>query len=210
MRSAWNIGGRGEYQGPGTESLINAAHTVANFAENIAQLAEDMYRGICVDVFHYVVRNTPQWSGNAAANWNMGVGHRDTTYDTTLKVEQFAQAAADGAKHGAFGKPSFEKGDAPAMLTAVGRNSGRPEQIQLGMPVYITNYARNLAGETYISRLEENPNDFLRPVNRPGHMVASASAQVEILLAVTGRTEAVILSNLQLGNFYGGVLYDMG
>jgi len=40
--------------------------------------------------------------------------------------------------------------------------------------VYLTNAATDLLGKEYITMLEDNPNNFLREENTPGHMVEHA------------------------------------
>lgn len=211
FRSAWNIGGRGQLANSASvDSILAAAQQLEIYGQRLGEVCEEIYRGLCIDMFHSVVMNTPQWTGNAASNWNLGVGHRDTTYDVTLKAsnqsERASQSKTRNASRTRFGSPVAEKGDTRAADIAVSRNAGREQAITLTSTVFITNYSKSLSGETYIKKLEDNANDFLRPVNRPGHMVEITEAKVQLLMGRLSEPEIITLRNLKLGNYYGGVL----
>jgi len=124
-----------------------------------------VYRGLAVAMFNYVAWETPQWTGNAAANWNFSVGAPDLTSDSTLKT---SQSVVDRL----MGIGALEKGNAEAVQIAAGRNEGRQYAVTLAAPTYIANAAQELDGTVYASYLEENPNNYLRPENEPGAMMS--------------------------------------
>jgi len=134
---------------------------------------EDQFRTFCYGVFHHVVNTTPQWTGNAAANWNVSTG----SPDTGMHIEWLAEAEEGGEKLRGFpifpGGP-FQRGHEAAVKMAEEHNAPVFKQILLTDTVYVSNSATNLDGESYIMRLEQNPDDFLRPENKPGEMVKSA------------------------------------
>lgn len=160
--------------------------------------AVQVYKGIAVSVFNYVTHETPQWTGSAAANWNLSIGVPDFNVDLSLKA---SQSTADRL----MGVGALQKGDEAAIQRAATRNAGRAEAItSLRTPVYLANAAQDLQRQTYIRLLEDNPNNYLRPENEPGHMLANAYRDVSIETALISPAKAEKLSHLRLGDIYTG------
>ena len=145
----------------------------ARMAE-IRREAGEVFRGWVTATFHANVMETPQWSGNAAANWRVGIDRPIYSSDTSFKQGNERTKWKPKASKGEGGLPAvyracreFRRGafDQIGLFSA----SGRP------MTVYISNDAKNLNHESYIQFLEENPKGFLRSVNEPGHMVERAA-----------------------------------
>jgi hypothetical protein len=107
------------------------------------------------------VYGTPQWSGNLAANWYMGIG----------RVHAFYDAAAEFGYLGPIPNPQ-QKGDMPAIEAALKKNRGMEGFVRLGADVVIFNNA------PHASLVEANQDEkgraFLRAVNLPVEMVLSA------------------------------------
>lgn len=128
----------------------------------------EVFRGFCVVAFHKVVMTTPQWTGNAAANWNFSVGAEDTSVDFSYKD------TADSKEWGEEPVYSLQSPHPNATSSAIMKNLGKENAVTLEQSVYISNSAESLGHEFYIMYLEDNPNNFLRSENNPGHMVEYA------------------------------------
>lgn len=149
------------------------------FSQVDAQIAElekyaaEQFQTFCYGVFEYLLYQTPQWTGNAASNWNVSLDAPDETVHHALLEE----AQMSGESVGKFpiipGGP-FAKGHELGIGLATQRNAHIFDSITLKNDVYMANSATNLDGKSYMQHLEENPGDFLRPENEPGHMVANA------------------------------------
>lgn len=165
------------------------------------------YRGLSAAVFNYVAWETPQWSGSAAANWNIRFGYISDETDMSLKASNTSERGSlSGPRNLArmkFGVPTAQKGDPRAVQIAAARNAGRLTSITgafESVPVYITNNAKGLSGEAYLQMLEANPNNFLRPVNDPGHMVARGLAKASARFAILSPADEAALKTLKLGD----------
>ena len=132
-------------------------------------------KGLVVEVYRELALSTPQWSGNAASNWMLGIGTPDVSTTTTLKQ----RSVRGGTHRGGFGRPSSQKGGPIAVAEGASRENPKLARVSLATPeIYVTNSSVNLSGQAYIQHLEANTNDFLRAVNRPGAMVQNAPAKL--------------------------------
>ena len=142
----------------------------------INQEVVEVYRGYVLNALHAIVRETPQWSGGAASNWNLDWGLPTYRVDTDLKTS----AAADTVGS-LLGLNVRDKSDRRAWDIAFLRASGAVNGLSalaleprgaFKLPtIFINNASKELDGSVYIQHLEENPNNYLRPENEPGHMV---------------------------------------
>jgi len=131
---------------------------------------EDIYKGFVVVAYNMILDETPQWTGHAAAQWNIGRNHIDVSRShrylkDRLSVSQSARDKTTGdtaLKH---------KGDMEAIDEAKRRQSGAVSQIKLADVIFISNNVEDLLTGGYAQKLEENPNSYLREANDPGHMV---------------------------------------
>jgi len=161
---------------------------------------DDAFRGFCVMAFHRLVTETPQWSGSAATNWNLSTGSEDTSTQEKLQVKAWESANQDD-----WGPVSI-KGDPLAVGLAIQRNMGKDAKIKVGDEVYISNSAKSISGQSYIMMLEENPENFLRTDNEPGHMVENVSRRASNLGTFQG-PGIDFLASIKLGNVDNGGLY---
>ena len=170
-----------------------------------------VFRGFCVVLFHNLALNTPQWSGNAASNWRLSVDTLDTSVDTNLLQANVGSSnrVAQGRQGGYFGRgwgpPLFSKGDPYAVQMAVARNKGNDTPIKLESTVFISNSSESLSGKAYIQMLEDNPGNFLRAVNEPGHMVRDTAIKADQLNFSTPG-EFKVLAAITLGDLNNGGL----
>jgi hypothetical protein len=134
------------------------------FQKQLNKSVSDFYRGWTVKMYRQAVWTTPQWTGNAASNWNYGVGTIDTSY-TSAKLKSLWKEATQVHK----------RGDEVAVQESFIRNKGKDTAVVVmggKLPdIFISNHSKSLSGESYAGYLEENPNNFLRTVNEPGHML---------------------------------------
>lgn len=153
-----------------------------------------VYRGLAVAMFNYVAWETPQWTGNAASNWNFSVGAPDFSVDSTLKANQ---SVVDRL----MGIGALEKGAGEAIQLAASRNEGRQYAVTLAAPIYIANAAQELSdGAVYASYLEENPNNYLRPENEPGAMVSRGLAKAAARFALVSPADTRALKSVKFGD----------
>jgi len=169
------------------------------------KLVVDVFRGFAVALFNYAVWETPQWSGSAASNWNLRYGYPSSEADYDLKIgnlsERGSQSGGRNLPRMRFGVPVAQKGDGRAAMVAKARNAGKPETITgHHLDVFITNTSKGLSGESYMSMLEENPNNYLRAVNEPGHMLASGILKATVLFADINPAQEAQLKVLSLGD----------
>ena len=140
------------------------------FEKGMDLAIEEIYRGWSVMIFGRILRTTPQWTGNAVANWAYNVGSAYThNNDVILREHDYAEGTGLGPKPKKMGHPE-------AIRMARSASTGKEKKAKLKgskLPViFISNNAKSLSGKSYIRHLEDNPGNFLRAENEPGHIVA--------------------------------------
>ena len=164
------------------EGLDAFVRGMDDWIKEVEKEAIEVYRGIAVGAFFMVAENTPQWSGNAASNWNLSVGSPDTSVITELLEQYTDKMFFSDILGGQFiDAPVNAKGDPKAIALAANYNSGNQYRItDLDAKVFISNSSVNLDNEAYIQMLEDNAGGFLRPENEPGHMVQETVAALGV------------------------------
>ena len=133
----------------------------------------DIFRGFVVVAYDSVVDKTPQWTGHAAAQWNIGINHVDMSTSSLYAIQNLTVSEGVRDRNRVNGLPQAKsKGDPAAIAEAKRRQTGNVEQIKLDDIIFISNNVESLLNEAYADKLERNPNSYLREVNEPGHMVA--------------------------------------
>lgn len=161
--------------------------------KRMEQACGEVFRGYTLAVYHRILTETPQWSGNAVSNWNVSADQPD--YKTQAKWLAFDPTLG--------WEPRFSKGPTEAAMDSVHSNSAIfAGPFDVNKHYYIANKAENLDKKTYIRLLEENPNSFLRRVNSPGHMIerVANSAQTFGVLSEARAESLRKLAPGQLGN----------
>jgi len=104
------------------------------WANQYKGLAVQTFRDYVWEVFKRILRETPQYTGKAVANWNLSIGSPNFDFDDNLgdKPEYMSSSAF-------FPSAVHEKGDERWMRIA--RNRARPikDQIRSGDKVFICN-----------------------------------------------------------------------
>lgn len=137
--------------------LDNFRHSVEGAKARLEKKVNERYRELVANVLTELALNTPQWSGDLAASW------RVTAEGETTRVG--GRAGKTGFKqvpHSA--RPSFFKGDYPAVEYALTANAGVISTIRYNTKVTIFN------DNSTQSKISE---DTLRPRNFiPGDIMA--------------------------------------
>lgn len=136
---------------------------------HVRGMSTQMYQEMVWDLFLTVVRETPQWSGKAVANWNISVGDLGLEYDDSLGdsdiVERSSLYENDSFTRGA----PHEKGDTKWMRVAWNRNRPIMKSIKLNDKVFIYNWTTGDEGYSYMEGFQKSEDwpTKLRQVNRP-------------------------------------------
>lgn len=122
-----------------------------------------LYRKTVLEIFTRIVMQTPQYTGRAVANWNIGINSPDMSFDPGMG------GAHEMTKGGHIRTASHEKGDPKWAEESLERAKYVVRRIKRGDIVYITNATRGDGGEAYLTELQ-NPATWaarLRAVNQP-------------------------------------------
>lgn len=112
---------------------------------------EDIARGLASQALRRLVFNSPQYSGDFAANWRVSINTPDTRFD----VGAIVLTPKKGFK-------PFIQGDMPAINRAISNADGNLDAFHLGDTIWIANSARH--DELYAWKIEDNQISF-----RPGN-----------------------------------------
>lgn len=114
------------------------------------------YRNLVWAIFYRLVTETPQFTGLAAASWNIGVGAPDRTPSQFVSDVKFGDPNSD--RRILSGEDDMEPqnvhkvGDRPAVEWALRRNAKKIPLIKGGTKVYFTNTALGDASRTAVDR----------------------------------------------------------
>lgn len=115
--------------------------------------------GIAVELFEEVLRTSPQFSGDFAANWQYSINSINSTFNELNLLDDPA-------------RPSFGAGSHPAIQYAKTMNKGRDTGYQLGDTLYIANSAYH--DEPYALLIENQQINFRRWAGNRGATVQHA------------------------------------
>lgn len=176
----------------------NKAKTVRDLNLALTRLEESpiaLYRQAIWEIFTRIVMQTPQFTGRAAASWNLGINSPDLSFDAGMGDDlKFSEA-------GWLKKSNREKGDRKWASESLERAKYVLRRVRRGDKVYISNAVRGdndggASSEAYLASLQNAKywGEKLRLANQPYETaMESAIFVVEDLLA-GGRMS---LSNLK-------------
>jgi hypothetical protein len=125
------------------------------------------FRAMVWEVFQEILVQTPQFSGNAVANWNLSAGQPD--YTSYVQLSQ-GLTPSGHVSHAQL----RQKGDLPAIDIAMQRNLPKCKAVQLGQDVFFTNAAMGdddggRSSQLYLESLQDPAywEVKLRAVNKP-------------------------------------------
>jgi hypothetical protein len=130
--------------------------------KRVREAPVDAFREIVWLTFCRILEQTPQWSGKAVANWNIGVGAPDFSYDPDV-----------GEKLGRYDL-ALQRGDNEWIEYAKFRNAPKIREIRRDLKVFICNGVEGdtdngRSSELYLDSLQD-PKYWavkLRQVNQP-------------------------------------------
>lgn len=137
-------------------------HGIELFMRRVREAPIAAYREIVWVTFVRILEQTPQWSGKAVANWNIGVGAPDFSYDPDVGDKL---GLYDLARH---------RGDNEWIEYAKFRNAPKIAEIRRDLKVFICNGVEGdtdngRSTELYLDSLQD-PGYWavkLRSVNQP-------------------------------------------
>lgn len=109
--------------------------------KQVKGVAIDQYRAMVWEIFLRVVRETPQYTGKAVANWNISVGQPDFSFDDSLGDHDDWFDAPSPEDSGTNPEDLRRKGDRKWMQVAWNRNRPKMEAIRFNDRVFISNGA---------------------------------------------------------------------
>ena len=154
------------------------------------------YRRVVWDTFNRILNQTPQYSGAAAASWNIGIGAPDYSF-----VEYNGKVKTQALPNSAFSENILvprQRGDRAAIQAAQRRNKPKLDLITRRTRVYFNNAVRGdndrgRATELYLEALQDPAywKEKLRAVNQP-YETAQESIMFVIALEKRQRGQGVI------------------
>lgn len=109
--------------------------------KQVKGVATQQYRDMVWEIFLRVVRETPQYSGRAVANWNISVGQPDFSFDYSLGDRDVWEDLPNPEDSGLNPELLRHKGDRKWMQIAWNRNRPKKDAIRYGDRVFISNGA---------------------------------------------------------------------
>lgn len=168
-------------------NLAEFERGLRDWVDKATRYTERVYQGFVLESFYWLVEETPQYSGNAAANWRIGIGQPTYEYDTEFldRAYEFIPSEFDPR----------QKGDPEAVNAALTRELPKIRNIRLQTSVYLCNSATDEMEGAYIQLLEADEGGFLRSVNKPGHMVERRVNMVTPGAAVDGHFLSMLVQS---------------
>jgi hypothetical protein len=138
------------------------------FIKRVGDMHVKYYREVVWAVFIEVLYQTPQFTGRAVANWNIGLGAPDFSSDSGLGDEVAMVSDSTGLTD------AHQREDQKWIDYAIANNEPKIAQIQRGSKVYITNNVRGdddngKSSELYLESLQDSAywSVKLREANKP-------------------------------------------
>lgn len=166
--------------------MVKGGSTVSKALQAFAGKADGVilrrYRMAVWAVFTRILDTTPQYTGRAVANWNIGVGSPDLTFDDDVgDLDESVSPMGDPRKVGDRGWIDY----------AIARNKPRLALITSKTLVYITN---TTIGDPFRGDKREGPRPYLLDLQSPDRWVnilraenAGAERLAELMLHQTWR-----------------------
>lgn len=144
------------------------------------------YQDFVWEVFKRILRESPQYSGKAVANWRLGIGAPDETFDDSLGDEEAVEVVED--KSGRFRDAvtaTREKGDEKWARVARDRARKVMLAIRYRDKVFISNNSLGDDGKLYMAELQDAAywSQHLRAVNQPYETAKESIVAVALMMA---------------------------
>lgn len=164
--------------GAAASEIFRLSRGVDLWLKQTQTMARDQFQKLVWDVFLRIVRETPQYTGRAVANWNISVGHPDmTVYVEPPDIDSVTDIP-------------WQRGDRKWETVAWNRNRPKMREIKLTDKVFISNgvtgdvdWGDGVSTFSYIQAIQEPGKwrDRLRLENSPYESVQ------ESLMIVTSK-----------------------
>jgi hypothetical protein len=171
------------------QTVFNLNQAINTFGAKGAGVSLEHFRAAVWAVFVQLVYTTPQFSGKAAANWNIGINSPDLEFDPDMGEQMDVVAAKSGGMKFTTITPR-QQGDNKWAEESLERNKRKRNLIMSNTRVFITNATKGdidtAHGRTspyYLSDLQDVGywSQKLRLVNMPYETVS------EVLLSESWR-----------------------
>lgn len=157
------------------------------------QKALQVYRGLCAEIFEYIIEETPQYSGEAVSNWTLNAKVALLSMQSGIRSEWRARNAGGVRNtHTKFwgGNPNMEAIE----LARAHLRTGLGTVKSLKDTVYIANATQFDDGVKTVGDLEDPQPGWLRAVNLPGHMIQRSVGYNLTRYAVMSQEESTRLA----------------
>ncbi len=171
---------------------------VTTWHRNVRNLTIGVARGMSVDIYHNIVRISPQFSGDYTANWRYSVGSIDKRFEPVVHFG--SQRDSSGHLPRFLSVPKYA-GHEAAIEVAYHRNKGNESRFrELGQTIFISNSA--VHDEAYAFLIEEGKIKF-RPGtgNAPGVVRRALAMTIGEYGTIIGKNEAMRLTGMTLGGY---------
>lgn len=150
-------------------NAVEFSKSVDKWFDDVRSAATIKFRELVWDLFETVVRETPQWSGKAVANWNISIGSVGSVYDGSLGSDNEVGRTSFYENDKFYSHAPHQKGDPKWISVAMERNRPIVGAIKLNDKVFIYNLTTGDEGDSYLAGFQTNVDwpTKLRQVNRP-------------------------------------------
>lgn len=124
------------------------------------------YRDVIWLTFCRILDNTPQYSGLAVANWRIGVGAPDTTFDRYLGDPSLQNLSKKKWSHPKVAERAYHKGSQEWIEQAKRREAHKIPLVKRHTKVFITN---NVQGDRDGGATGEYGNFYLEALQDPAY-----------------------------------------
>lgn len=176
-------------------NLSQVNQGINHWLKRVEDTAVAGYRSIVWEVFTRILQHTPQFSGKAVANWNIGIGKPDYSFDNSYGSDVL-RIVGDRS----WVEP-HKKGDREWIDAAEARNLPKVHQITMGTKVFINNSVRGdtdkgRSSELYLESLQDPAywTEKLRGANQPYEI-----AQQSVVIAMSSSSSALWRDNFMPG-----------
>lgn len=144
------------------------------------------YQDFVWEVFKRILRESPQYSGKAVANWRLGIGGPDLSFDDSLGDEEAVDVVEDkNGQHRSTAVATREKGDEKWARVARDRARKVMLAIRYRDKVFISNNSLGDDGKLYMAELQDAAywSQHLRVVNQPYETAKESIVAVALQMA---------------------------
>ena len=175
-------------------------------AEQKIAVAE-VARGLSAEAFNYIVKISPQYSGDFAANWKYNMGSVDSNFKSGLfqfqsggeRLIYRSKKRGDTVitRHKSAKTSIRRQGHPEAVNYAYISNSGKDAGFNLTSKAYISNSA--VHSEPYAWDIENGTIKFREGTGNHGHIRAETMAHLVAKFGVISQAAAKVLQHTSVG-----------